>query len=449
MPYTRITASKNGREAIEYALNGKGHDGSDARNVYVTAVGMYGDNYAEQMQAFWKKASRKNLNQVRRIIISFSKEELDPNDPKSALIAAEIAREEVENHYKDRQALICIQNDGVGGCLHAHCIVSNVSMTDFKGCTDEQTKFHYVAQTVDDIAKKYINLSMDYDDKFDRQTGKMIVPKDVVQQNERRMRDENNAAVAKGEDAPNYIWKDDLKNRICAAMNEATSRDDYLKRLTAHGVEAEYKYSRKQGDYILYELTDTTGFTGKIPQNLKSKSYKLGTNYGIETLDAVIGNAVHISSDYAPAAKLEPTLPDIKPTEPEELEMTKIAEPKAEEQTETVKISEKEPNGAVQISAINETVIETIPEAAEQPKIEEPTPKFNKTGRSSRGIKRNGKVQVEEEKTEEQAEVKKPVRKFSPRRTALTDDLLAKIRRDVDMLNDFENNSVDDRDITD
>ena len=45
-------------------------------------------------------------------------------------------------------------------------------------------------------------------------------------------------------------------------MSEATSRDDYLKRLTAHGVEGEYRTSKKQGDYIIYELADTAGFSG-------------------------------------------------------------------------------------------------------------------------------------------------------------------------------------------
>ena len=67
-----------------------------------------------------------------------------------------------------------------------------------------------------------------------------------------------------------YLWRDDLKNRVREAMEEATDREDFLKRLTAHGVEGEYRTSKKQGDYIIYELTDLSGFEGELP---KKKEY--------------------------------------------------------------------------------------------------------------------------------------------------------------------------------
>lgn len=298
MPYTRITPSRNGREAIQYALGNeenKGHNGNEVRNLAVGTVGMLPEEvmpYADQMQVYWNKASSRNKNQVRRIITSFSKEELDPADPKSAEIALAMLQEHARTYYPGRQVLICIQADGVGGCLHGHEIVNNVSMIDGKGCTDEQTKFHYVAKTIDEVAKKYIDLSMDYKEKFDEATKKAIIPKDRVTQNERRQRDENREAVANGKEAPNYIWKDDLKDRVLQAMEEATSKEDFLKRLTAHGVEGEYRTSKKQGDYIIYELIDTTGFgDGKVLSNLKSKSYKLGSNYGLEALEQQIQKA--------------------------------------------------------------------------------------------------------------------------------------------------------------
>lgn len=307
MPYTRITPSRNGREAIEYALGNeenKGHNGNEVRNLAVGTVGMLPEEvmpYADQMRVYWNKASSRNKNQVRRIITSFSKEELDPADPKSAEIALAMLQEHARTYYPGRQVLICIQADGVGGCLHGHEIVNNVSMIDGKGCTDEQTKFHYVAKTIDEVAKKYIDLSMDYKEKFDEATKKAIIPKDRVTQNERRQRDENREAIANGEEAPNYIWKDDLKNRVLQAMEESTSREDFLKRLTVHGVEGEYRTSKKQGDYIIYELIDTTGFgDGKIPSNLKSKSYKLGSDYGLEALDQQIQKASKEKPETSP-----------------------------------------------------------------------------------------------------------------------------------------------------
>lgn len=318
MPYTRISGSDNGREAIKYArgIDGKGHNNNSKRNLYIDSVGMLPDDvmpFEDQMQVYWNKASRKNKNQVRRIITSYSKKELDSEDPRSALIAAQIARRHIQEYYPDRQAAIFIQADGKGGMLHVHTLVNNVSMTECKGCSDEQTKFYYVAKTVDAVAKQYINLEMDYNEKVDQSGKKMKTPKEVVKQNERRQREENEAALTRGEATPNYIWKDDLKDRIRLAMSEAASREDFLKQLTAHGVEGEYRTgehaSKKAGEYIIYELVDTTGFTGKIPKNLKSKSYKIGTDFDLEMLDRKIAEHTTGIPARQPGQKTEPKPP--------------------------------------------------------------------------------------------------------------------------------------------
>lgn len=295
MPYTRITPSRNGREAIAYALgeeDAKGHNGNDVRNLYVCSVGLTPNqppSFADQMNEYWMQASSRNKNQVRRIITSYSKEELDPDDPKSAYIAGEIAREHAKKYYPGRQVLICVQKDGVGGCLHTHALVNNVSYIDLKGCTDEQTKFHYVAKTMDETAKQFIELKMDYADKWDEVTGRAILPKDKVNQNVRRMRDVNREAIANGEEPPHYIWEDDLKNRVRQAMEEATSRDDFEKRLTAHGVEiGRSGSSKKYGEYFTYELVDTTGFDEPPKKEAKVRSYNLGDDFTPESLDRMI-----------------------------------------------------------------------------------------------------------------------------------------------------------------
>lgn len=291
MPYTRITPSRNGREAIAYALGdekNKGHNGNEVRNLLVTSVGLSQEPpaYADQMDEYWRQASSRNKTQVRRIITSYSKEELDPNDPKSALIAAEIAREHAKTAYPDRQVLICVQMDGVGGLIHTHTLVNNVSITDHKGCTDEQTKFHYVAKTIDSIAKQYIDLSMDYSDKWDEKTGRAILPKDKVNQNVRRMRDANREAVASGEEKTFYIWQDDLKNRVLLAMDEATTREDFEQCLTKHGVEiGRSGYSKKHGEYFTFELIDTTGFAEPPSKDMKVRSYNLGDDFTPEALE--------------------------------------------------------------------------------------------------------------------------------------------------------------------
>lgn len=286
MPYTKITRTAYGREALAYALHGKGHDGSEQRNLYVGSVNMLPPDvasYAGQMERYWIRADGKNKTQINRIIASFSTDELDPDDPESPLRAAQICDEFIQTYYPGRQAVICVQNDGEGHKLHAHMLVSNVSMCRvqlpgekraqkaYAGCKGYQLKFDYVRDNFDAVAEKYITL--DQGEKAG----------DKVTQNERRMRQQNKD-LAPGEQAK-YIWKDDLKERVKKAMSEASDKEDFLRKLTENGVEGTYHESKKGKKYYTYELTDISAFgDGKIPQNLKARSYKLGTDYDYDAV---------------------------------------------------------------------------------------------------------------------------------------------------------------------
>lgn len=130
MAYTRISHTRNGRAAIQYARgNGRGHNGHAKRNLLIGGVGMLPDEvipFEEQMAQDWARASGKNKNQVRRIVASYSEKELDPHGEDSAYLALEIAQEFVEEAYPNRKAAIFVQNDGKGEKLHVHILVSNV-----------------------------------------------------------------------------------------------------------------------------------------------------------------------------------------------------------------------------------------------------------------------------------------------------------------------------------
>lgn len=286
MPYSRITASRYGNECLSYALNGSGHTAGKRRNLLVGRVGFLPDSVQplrKQYEHLWKHASAKNKNQVRRVIVSFSEREIPSDSSDSAVKAMQILMELSETYFNGFPCTICIQNDGKGGKLHGHLIFSNVSAIDYKGFTDDMTKHWYLKKAVDEVCSKF----------FELDTGQHAYEK--VSQSERRKREENDNISKENEKLPVdeqkplfYIWKDDLKERIRESMAEATGREDYLKRLAAHGVEGTYKSTKGNGDFILYELIDTTGFDGKIPNNLKAKSYKLGQGFGIEALDELV-----------------------------------------------------------------------------------------------------------------------------------------------------------------
>ena len=275
MAYTRISHTRNGRAAIQYARgNGRGHNGHAKRNLLIGGVGMLPDevmSFEEQMQQDWEKASQKNKNQVRRIVTSFSEKELNPQDEDAAYLALEMVQEFIEEAYPNRKAAIFVQNDGKGGKLHVHILVSNVDSMEYKGCTDEQTKFGYVKRNFNRVASRHITLD----------NGKKA--KDKFSQTERALEEENEEAAENG-GAAAYIWKDDLRERIRIAMENATSEDDFLEALEDEGVTARYGTSKRYGKYISYELVDVPAHMEGADRKYKARSYTLGDAYGVEAL---------------------------------------------------------------------------------------------------------------------------------------------------------------------
>ena len=263
MAYTRVTRTANGHGALMYAYGkGKGHNGSDVRNDLIANVNILPGVPAEiQMQKYWNRARANHKTQVIRVVQSFSVRELNPDEPADILTANIIGQEFVQKYYPDRQAVVFTQTDGKSGLIHNHVIISDTDMTSSRGCDKQQYYQPTLAKWTDEIAGQYFELAF----------GDTTVP-DKTTQTERAKR-------ALGE----YVWKDDLKSRITEALNESESEEDWIKNLPAHGVNIEVHDSKKRGKYYTYELMDTDGFGDKkIPQNLKSRSYKLGTLYDAE-----------------------------------------------------------------------------------------------------------------------------------------------------------------------
>lgn len=263
MAYTRVTRTANGHGALMYAYGkGKGHNGSDVRNDLIANVNILPGVPAEiQMQKYWNRARANHKTQVIRVVQSFSINELNPDEPSDVLTASMIGQEFAHTYYPDRQAVVFTQTDGKSHLIHNHIIISDTDMTSSKGCDKQQYYQPTLAKWTDEIAGQYFELDF----------GDTTVP-DKTTQTERAKR-------ALGE----YVWKDDLKSRITEALNESESEEDWIRNLPAHGVNIEVHDSKKRGKYYTYELMDTDGFGDKkIPQNLKSRSYKLGTLYDAE-----------------------------------------------------------------------------------------------------------------------------------------------------------------------
>lgn len=290
MAYSKVTTSTLGTKSIRYAFGpsrytavtakdqlglitgshfAQGHNGSETRNQLVGTVNLLpGARWETQMGRYWSRARAGHKVQLVQLILSWSKRELDPDDPDDLKKALDISLDMVREHYPDRQALCFVQTDGEGGCVHAHILINDVSMTDYKGCDQWQRYHPQIMKWNDEITARYTQLD----------NGLSEPDKNPHWQRVRR---------AKGE----YVYQDDIKARVKAAMVGAADEAEFRKRLAAAGVTYEAKDSKKYGDYYVYDLDKATLPEGaSVPgrERLKARSYKLGADYGPEALQAVV-----------------------------------------------------------------------------------------------------------------------------------------------------------------
>lgn len=289
MAYSKVTTSSHGALSIRYALDPgrnsvdahgqmeaamgrqdiRGHNGNEKRNQLIGTVNMLpGVRWEVQMGKYWNRASAKHKVQLIQLILSWSKRELNPDDPDDMEKALDIAMDMVNEHYPDRQALIFIQTDGEGGCVHAHILVNDVSMTDNRGCSQWQRYHPQVMKWNDEITSRYTALD----------NGKAEPDKVPHWQRVRHARGE-------------YVYQDDIKSRVRAAMDGAGSEAEFRQRLADAGVTYEAKDSKKYGRYFTYDLDKATLPEGvSVPgrERLKARSYKLGADYGPEAVQAAV-----------------------------------------------------------------------------------------------------------------------------------------------------------------
>lgn len=299
MPYSRVTRTAYGADAIKYARgNGKGHNGVEVRNLYVAGVNMMPDDvvpFEEQMQYYWDHASAQHKIQAERFIISFSPDELNPDDPGDCMTALEIGCQFARENAPDCQSAVFVQTDGVGHKVHAHIVTNDVKITDYKGLEHSARHHAEFSRIADRICSRYI------ESKPLERTPERVTPAVRGQRmaNERIRAvnaEEEQVAAVEGREpdliAEKYIWIDDLRERVKRAAAGAKDEQEFAQRLRLDGVELvpqpdkktgklsyRHRATKSQPEHYLFELVDTSRFPGKIPQNLKSKSHKLGNNY--------------------------------------------------------------------------------------------------------------------------------------------------------------------------
>ena len=282
MPYTRITSTKNVSACIEYMRgHGHGHNSEEVRNQYVSGIGLLNDGAVPfDVQMGWTLRHRNSRNKVDafRVIQGFGPEELDADNPEDVFLAHQIGLDLAEKMWPGHQVAVFTQTDGKGHKVHNHLVVCNVNTETHKGCDRNSTLHAHIKEKSDEICGHF----------FEIKESEPV--KDKVSQTVRVKREKNAAAKAAGLEPTEYIWQDDLKARIKSAVGVSRDMDELYTELVKRGVEMDVKKPTKKHPEgsITYELTDVTGFDGKIPRNLKSRASRLGTDYDLPTITRML-----------------------------------------------------------------------------------------------------------------------------------------------------------------
>lgn len=268
MAYTSVTRTRDGRAAIRYAFEEASHrEGMD--RVLASSGSNLDPNFAmQQMRDVWKAYGKDKGDYVQmyRIIQSFGLDELDPNNPEDVEMANRIGFEFAQEMYPDRQALIVTQADGKGGKLHNHVLVNSVSFVDGRSLRGKNTGFVAIAEGTNEVMRRHgFNPAPIPNGTKDKTT---IAERKLAEQGE-------------------YVWKDDLKERIRQGMahESVTSYDEYVKHMAdVHGVNVRFRGNAKGLDGqkikgISYDFTDKDGKKRTI------RASRLGTDYQSDMLD--------------------------------------------------------------------------------------------------------------------------------------------------------------------
>ncbi len=258
---TLQSPTKNGAALIKYLINDKGgHDGSEERNLYVDYINLMpskdANGYIRQFRSEWKHAGIRHLNQARHIIVAPADEELSYDDPDNVMLLADICKEYLKEHYPNRRCLICIQQDGKGykddegkikKVLHAHCVVSDCDLNDYKGVETEKTGFKYLNRTFTEFAHDRYGIEI-YEGKSRKK--RRYLQKQLLNEGQ------------KDEYGKYYSYQDDIKDRIDRCAAACKTLKEFWGRLKDYGLSVAHRTMKKNDtEYQTYSLLDLSNIS--------------------------------------------------------------------------------------------------------------------------------------------------------------------------------------------
>lgn len=291
MAIVKINNSRDGQASINY-LRGKAHNGKEQqRNAMVSGINCPDDldSASKMMKSVWDSQFTQKLNKVEmyQYIQSFSKEELNPQNPHDVSKCNQLGQELAQkimgktHHF----CIVATQKDGRGGQLHNHILICNQDFTNGKAIRGNPKDFYYVSKLNDKVLEnngmkqpEVIRNGVDYKESMAeiklRQKGK-------------------------------YVWKDDLRNRITDVANSSKSWQEFHQGMKGLGVNVRAFKKKCYDDEG--NLTDTDenkrlksisfSFEGEDNKEHHARSKKLGKDYEFDNLNHIFQQNAQIAKE--------------------------------------------------------------------------------------------------------------------------------------------------------
>lgn len=244
MSTTKVIQTKNIKGLIDYVQGTRYgeyfHSLSNERVAYFSSLNCSFGNARNEMYDYIKQLGKEDNVQGLHVIQTFSKDELDPNDVNSLQRANEAGYELANELYPNHQVIVVTQNDGESGLIHNHIVINQSNLIDGKSLKNEQKNHFHVAKTNDTILER-----LNIDNVL---AGKKAYYRDDKSHNEEYVRE-----------VGEYVWKDDLRERLDDILgSEPESFDEFKEWCKQQGISIEIK-TRKRGSDYQYHFTDIYG----------------------------------------------------------------------------------------------------------------------------------------------------------------------------------------------
>lgn len=276
-----VSSSRNVTGFMKYVRDDKAHsEGRDRFIGYETQNVMLSTAEKSMMASLKRHGKTKNVHGTA-VMVSFDKSELSSENPddidKACRISMNVCRKMVmDNEYNrlenvsdeakrlemawaeaDKYKIVSVaQDDGKGGNLHVHSYILNINPETGRSLDGTSRRHNFVKKALsEEMARENVQ-------EFD-----FTKVKDKATKWEKERRE-------KGQ----YVWRDDLKNRIKDALNspESVSDETFTMELGKRGVD-----TRKHGKGYSFAFHDEDG------KKRRARGGKLGSEFELTSIQAM------------------------------------------------------------------------------------------------------------------------------------------------------------------